>query len=520
MIATLVGYLGHLERGSALVQSATLVQRVLLFASVALGIALRLVHYVGNRAPWTDELLLLQSLYTRSFSGLLSNLDSAQMAPLGWLWAVKACIEFGGHNMFAARFVALVCGMTAFLLFARICWVRLPISAAVFAIYAFAVFEPLIYFSAEVKQYGTDLLVAVGALALFFCLRGRDSWGFRHYIFLAGFGVVTVWLSHPAPVLLAALGVTLLVDRLKIMKRRDLLVLLLIGVFWMLSFAATFYLALSDTAVMAVKRELAFPGRYMPLLPKSEADIFWYYEAVGWLFESVGFVLTGLAAIFFLAGFTSCWQTDRLLSIALVLPLLLILLISAAHLYPFWHRLLLFLAPALLMLTALGVHAAITSAPRLRLAIRLSALLLLAMPSAQSFGHALQSPPYGREEVRSLHEALANDMLPDDAVFVSFSASLYWRVYMADDPKFANITVVHGPNPSKLTITQHAQAMKPLRAHRRIWAFMVPSKVVNWSWNGVPEDRAFDLFANDIGGVLLRDMRTRGAVLRANRYFW
>ncbi len=317
-----------------------------LLAAVAIGLALRVLHFAGDRSVWVDEAMVLDSLFHRSYLGLLAPLEHQQMAPYGWLWAERLAIAAAGPTVLAARLVSFLSGMAALPLFAWLCWRRLTLRPweAVLAVFAFAILEPLVYYTSEVKQYGTDVFAAVLALAIYAWLHRTPRWNLWHAITLAAFGAIIVWFSHPVVLVLAAIGVALALERLLQRDRRAVLLLCAVGIVWLASFGAADMLANADPTA-AFKRAHAFPGRYAPL-PRSQADLLWYFDAIGWLFEALGFAMTGLAALFLIAGVLELSRRDRWLAVAALLPLPLVLAASALHLYPFWDRLLLFLAPA------------------------------------------------------------------------------------------------------------------------------------------------------------------------------
>jgi hypothetical protein len=57
---------------------------------LGLGIAVRVRDWLYGRCLWVDEAMLALNLMQRDFAGLLAPLDQHQMAPPGYVWAVKA----------------------------------------------------------------------------------------------------------------------------------------------------------------------------------------------------------------------------------------------------------------------------------------------------------------------------------------------------------------------------------------------------------------------------------------------
>src|SRR5262245_3930979 len=83
---------------------------------VALGLALRLYHYLRNPSVWHDEAMLILNVLAKSFGELLGPLDFVQAAPPLFLWAEKAVLLTLGESTYALRLVPFLAGCAALLL--------------------------------------------------------------------------------------------------------------------------------------------------------------------------------------------------------------------------------------------------------------------------------------------------------------------------------------------------------------------------------------------------------------------
>ncbi len=96
-------------------------------------------------------------------------LERLQAAPFLFLAIEKGMVTIFGANEYALRAFPLFAGVSALFLFWLLAKRCLSPTGALVAFFLFAVSNPLIYFSAEVKQYASDvaavLLVYVMALA-------------------------------------------------------------------------------------------------------------------------------------------------------------------------------------------------------------------------------------------------------------------------------------------------------------------------------------------------------------------
>src|SRR5437868_7734073 len=121
----------------------------------AVGIAVRVEQYLYSRSLWLDESLMVLNLLHRSFAQLAKPLDYQLVAPLGWLFAEKSCSLLFGNSELAFRLVAIVGGSLAMVAAAMLAHRLLAPRAALVAVALFALSPPLIYYSSELKPYGS-----------------------------------------------------------------------------------------------------------------------------------------------------------------------------------------------------------------------------------------------------------------------------------------------------------------------------------------------------------------------------
>src|SRR5437868_2377332 len=166
---------GELEHQSRSWLKISYSRWVWLMASLA--VALRLQQYLYNRSLWLDEALMAYNLLRRSYGQLTQHLDYQLVAPFAWLFATKSSSLLFGNNELSLRlpvFVAATLGVVAVCFLAKR---LLPVRAAAIAVGLFALSPALIYYSSELKPYGSD----VGAAALlwllgFWTVDGRLTW--------------------------------------------------------------------------------------------------------------------------------------------------------------------------------------------------------------------------------------------------------------------------------------------------------------------------------------------------------
>ncbi|MBW7998563.1 MAG: hypothetical protein FVQ81_18715, partial [Candidatus Glassbacteria bacterium] len=143
--------------------------------TVAIGLVLRIWHFVGARSLWIDEAMIGKNIIDRSFAQLFQSLDYGQIAPIGWLILEKVAYNMIGGLEYSLRLAPFIFGIAALGVFS---WLTLRCFKGILApivIFLFAINPRLIFYSAEVKQYGADVFFSslLTLIAFYFLARER-----------------------------------------------------------------------------------------------------------------------------------------------------------------------------------------------------------------------------------------------------------------------------------------------------------------------------------------------------------
>jgi len=360
--------------------------------AIAAGIVFRVAQYLANRAYWMDEGALIENVRRLSPGGFFGPLGNSQLAPPGFLLAEWAAFRALGDRAMAFRLVPLLGGIASLFLIREAARRCLPDRAVWLAVALFAVANDPIYFSSEAKQYSTDVTAALACTLLALTLGARPSTATNSAI-LAGSGAAIVWCSHPSIFVLAAAGVVALSRAIAARDVRSAGLWAGIGLAWVASFAAVHLVAMEQLGhrpAMWAFWEFAFP----PIPPRSFWDASWPFRRVAFLFlNPLNFdapfgprlsMLPALGLAFL--GFARLWKVDSGRLALLILPGAFAFLASCLRLYPFHGRLLLFLAPAILLVVAAGLD-------RVREAVwlyRASLAMVLLVPGATACYHLVE----------------------------------------------------------------------------------------------------------------------------------
>jgi hypothetical protein len=476
-----------------------------LWIILGIGVFIRLLEYLANRSLWFDEARIALNITNRSFAGLLQPLDYDQAAPIGFLFIERLAIEILGNSEYALRFWPLIVGILSLFLFYRVSQTVLHAQAVFVVVGLFAILDPLIYYSSEVKQYAGDAAITLCILLVSFQLTTKPM----RLLSLGLFGVVgavSVWLSHPAVFVLGGVGMTLAAAALLRKDWKGVASLTVVYCCWLVSFALTYMISLS--AIAGNQQLQDFWGdSYMPLLPQSFADIRWYIDAFFGIFVNpVGFkgYAAGLAAFLFLLGIARLRQVQPERCFMLIAPLGLTLFASGLHLYPFSGRLLLFLTPILLLIVAAGIDYIQDKTGRMDWAMVALAAILFVEPLLFT-GYRLVNPRE-KEEVRPVLAYMYDHREDEDLLYVYYGAEpafkYYLKDYIFDDADYMIGVQARGKWQS------YVNDMNELQGKKRVWFLFAH---VNRS-SGVDEEKLY-LYHLDSMGRRLDSFSAFGAAV-------
>ena len=193
--------------GGDLVANGRRIERAVL-AFVALGVLLRVARYLTNYPVWGDEASLALSFPRRGYLDLLLPLEYGQICPILFLWAELTAVKLFGFSELSLRLFPLICGVGSIFLFRHVAGRVLKGPPLLMAVAIFAVSIHPIRHSAEVKPYATDLLVALGLLALaieWYYSPERSRWLWL----LVGFTPVGLASSYPGVLVAGGIGLVL-----------------------------------------------------------------------------------------------------------------------------------------------------------------------------------------------------------------------------------------------------------------------------------------------------------------------
>ena len=129
--------------------------------AVALGLALRLYHFLRCPAVWQDEAALMINVLELDYAQMFGPLLKAEAAPPLFLVLQKAIIVLFGDSEYAFRFIPYFVSTLGMVVFARLMLLVRPGWPAVLGTLLYACSDRLLWHSCEAKPYIIDSTLAV-----------------------------------------------------------------------------------------------------------------------------------------------------------------------------------------------------------------------------------------------------------------------------------------------------------------------------------------------------------------------
>jgi len=440
----------------------------------ALGILVRSVQYLSNRSIWLDEARLLLNIVERSYLDLLRPLDHNQAAPPGFLLVERLNLELFGNNEYALRLFPFICGILSIFVFYQLAKQLLPKSTFLIALVLFNCMPRLVYFSSEAKQYSSDLFVALLLTWLLYHWRDRVL-NLKQQLLLGLAGVVAIGFSHPAVFTLGGTEAALFLmagkQRWHRLKNR-----IPAYVMWLAAFAALYFLMVQSTLEANEELVDSWGRRY----PTSIFDVGWLINNVatkycGYFYSFLGAstLIDILVTLVFLVGCVAFYRRDRRNFFILVAPVGLTLIAAYLQKYPFQERLILFLTPFFVMMTAVGIQTFFTQIRPLFFRI-----VAIALASILLISPVVQAKPQKIEEVRSITEYMMNHYQIGDGIYVyrrCFRQFIYYANragFPAENYKLGNATLPRHAEATPAELANFKKDIAPFDGKARTWVLV------------------------------------------------
>ncbi|UTW63406.1 glycosyltransferase family 39 protein [bacterium SCSIO 12741] len=341
--------------------SPKLIHSLLFYAILAIGLGSRLYHYLMGRSLWEDEAHLALNLLDRSFWELTEPLDHLQIAPVLFMLATKIMTSIFGYGEMALRSVPFMSSVLTFPLFY---FISLKITGnrriSLLAFFLFAVCLTPGYFASELKPYAVDL-AAYLALVYITISDHRLVAKYRNLWLLIA-GSIALFMSFTSVIILICIGAYTLTQWIrdkKIDKKQFAVFASWVAV---LLFNYLFFIANNphrkssemmnfwDSAFMPIN---PFSAEFLSFIQIQYKQVF--FDLLLNISPLYGFYWVIIAFIVGFVGY-AIKSKNRAIYGLVVLPIVIHLILSSFHIYPFYRRLILDLIPPFILIVAIGCY--------------------------------------------------------------------------------------------------------------------------------------------------------------------
>lgn len=378
---------------------------------IFLGVFLSFYQFIFNRNLWLDEAMLALNIISKSFTELLQPLASNQVAPIGFLFIEKFFAITFSNSDYSFRIFPL---LSFYLSIPFFYLLSKQFTKNTFFAYAatalFSINLMLLYYSTEVKQYSTDVLVSIVILYTTLNLNSRSSKSLALYVIV---GMISIWFSNTAVIILFVCGLYSIYN--EYIKKRNWIIILPI-ICWLISFVIYYLLFVLNHPTLEMMTNY-WERFFLPLNPFSKEFYYFLYGTVKdatsisipnrslWLFPlTVSFI--GIVYLIKEKKFVTLYF--------LFFPILVHLLISGLELYPFRGRFILYLYP-LMILIYIGLY---YTWELIRNKFFKLSIYFLLIPIIINLYPLLKVFPIEKEEINESLTFLTNNIEEEDRIYV------------------------------------------------------------------------------------------------------
>jgi hypothetical protein len=438
---------------------------------ILIGISLRLRQYLLNPSLWADEASLAVNLVTRSFGELTQLLDYHQAAPIGFLFIEKLSIVIFGNHDYVMRLFPLFSGILAIYLIYKIARASFG-TFGLFAVFIFSISWWLVRYSSELKQYTSDVTIAL--LLVFLagnCL--KEGSGAKDFLTLGIVGAIAIWISHPSVFILTGIGLVLVLEKFSRKKYVPWAWILGMGIGWLASFGIEYLVSFRH--IVADEYLIKYWRRaYVPMPPWSDKGWFvsTYYSFLFFAFHRADNTMALITLVLTLIGAISILVRDRKTALLVISPFVVAVIVSAFQRYPLKNRFMLFLIPFAHLLMAEGFRGIywLVAKWKPNFAAVISGVLALVV-AWQIVPITYEKAISGaKEDIRPVIEYVAENRLQDDIVYVFHRTDPVYQYYAPFyDLDTGNIVIgVYDPR-KKVALQNFEDDVDRLVGNSRVW---------------------------------------------------
>ena len=466
------------------------------------GILLRIQKALLGRSFRGDEAAMASAIQGHSLIELVTKpLGGTVTAPLGFLAVEKLTVQLLGFQDMVYRLIPLLAGCVSVILMFFLARELLGSFGAAFAVGAFSLNWMLSFYSSDLKQYSTDVVIAV--IIYLTAARYFKNSSTKNLLWMAGVGFIGIFCAHPAIFLLGSIGLALVYHTWG--EGTEFKKVLLVGGLWAGTFLILYFLSYryvgQNSYNVSYWNNL---GALMPVPPWKNPG--WFVQRLGNFFVvdlnlSPWIIIEG--ALYLLGITFFLLKQNRVWAFILLGSMIFTFLASGIANYPFKGRLILFLAPSTFLAIGAGIDglaAIMRSSSVLSHGTRwlLTAYLLMG-PVTSTYNYVQEPRPYPfKEDIKPALLYVQQHWQADDQLVVYDQADYTFEYYKPFYGLSHSPTIVLGDyrkQPQK-----YRQVIDALPKNQRVW--FIFTNVLK-TLNDVSDSKYIFDYVSTIGGSII-----------------
>ena len=406
--------------------SSELNHKILLWLILAAGVLLRIWQFFINRPMDRDELVMALNILKHDYSTITNPLYGHNGDPLGYIFALNIYSSIFGDSQFILRLPSLLMSIYSLFIFKKLS--EKFQNNIIPAMAIFAGCNSVVWFSSSVKQYSSDLLLALLFQLLFIELYRNNSKKLLYlYIFTCP---VIFWFSYTN---IFHVATSFLV--LGYIWRNDskFKLLILTALLSVLSFILCQKYSIRDLATSGLFYQYWFFKNAYPPNIFTASD--WYITHASLFFTNVGRFVYSLPI--FLCFIFAFFKLEKQKLAILIIPFILTFIASASHYYPLPFlssakagRFVIFLIPSFVICISSGLIYLSSKLPK---GFRSAVILMIAIQPV--FDTSLQLiNPLPIDDVESALRTISDYKKPGDKLYAAKSVEWFYLYYKTKIP--------------------------------------------------------------------------------------
>jgi hypothetical protein len=464
---------------------------------------LLLIQYMHNRSLWNDEAMLALNITGRGFSGLLRPLDDYQVAPVLFLLIEKLFTTLFGNTEPALRIFPLLCALASLPVFYMLC---LQLTGnrvlSLCALILLGCTPKFIYYSSELKQYATDmLLLLIIYYTAFIHSAFLNKW---RGLALSVVGGIAIFISNVSIIPLCVIGLLFMNDLRQTKKIRT-------G-HWVPVITWIFFISINYLLFIRNHPHTQFMKSYwknsfMPLNFSGTPFRKWMDKSIMQVFRDLlpslpwGYLFIATAMLYASSLALMLWKKEFRLFYLCVAPVAIHLLLSAMKIYPFELRLILYQAPLYIMVMAYGIWH-LSQALSKRQFLRSMTLTVI---TALLIFRLFLEFPIDHDELRPAIQYINQYSQPGESLYVLLGSIPATRYYIRTGlAKFDALQIIWGQQ-RKISSASYLNELSKINGH--VWLLISHM----YPFNGNREEEREVVHALQKRGMLLRQCEFHGS---------